>query len=438
MILVHISIEQRKALSTLQEVLADQFMSFAYNEENFAGVFPDLGEDYSPAYGYAQEHHTVEIWLRLWTEHTKDVIMNGTPASCRRLLDLPTSLWNKLMGNVDTVRKVVKKTKAIRGPNSGPGSLMWYTVFDYIFYNAFRIYQYARLESKMGEITTVKQLHREKQKVTFRSFLFKLSDPDCFGEMVMQKYFPGLREHIDRHQVATGNRVSGAGNDGASVATDSGPSVEPLIPMYKIIGHYLDPSHALFKKRMNKELQHVSMQSNNLKTGTGNRIRRERLRCVLCCYKCAASENHVSHSREGRTTTKFCFECKVALCKHCFKCFHQRKQPPLPPCSPYNYVPTGIGTRARQGSTEMTGLVAVASRRRSRPPQQNDDGNSKKDKLEDDELEDEESKDEESIPGSEEAETVIEQRRTRARSEIETTTEIETRTRRSRRKIVPV
>ena len=64
MILVHISIAHRKAFSTLQEVLADQFMSFAYNEENFAGVFPDLGEDYSPDYGYAQEHHIVEIWLR--------------------------------------------------------------------------------------------------------------------------------------------------------------------------------------------------------------------------------------------------------------------------------------------------------------------------------------------------------------------------------------
>ena len=74
----------------------------------------------------------------------------------------------------------------------------------------------------------------------------------------------------------------------------------------------------------------------------------------------------------------------------------------------------------------MTGLVAVASCRRSRPPQQNDDINSKKD-----ELEDGESKDEESIPGSEEAETEIEQRRTRARYEIETTTEIETHTRRS-------
>ena len=86
----------------------------------------------------------------------------------------------------------------------------------------------------------------------------------------------------------------------------------------------------------------------------------------------------------------------------------------------------------------MTGLVAGAARRRSRPPQQNDDKDSKEDELEDEKLEDEESRDEESIPGSEEAEIAIEQRRTRARSEIETTAEIETHTRRSRRKIVPV
>ena len=87
--------------------------------------------------------------------------------------------------------------------------------------------------------------------------------------------------------------------------------------------------------------------------------------------------------------------------------FSSKKTPPLPPCIPYNYVPRGIGTRAHQGSTEMTGLVAVAARRRSRPSQQNDDKDSKEDRLEDEKLEDEESKDEESIPGSEEAETEI-------------------------------
>ena len=66
-ILVHIYLAQRKALSNFQEVLADKFMSFAYNEEDVAGVFPDLGDDYSSAYGYTQEHHTVNIWIRLIT-----------------------------------------------------------------------------------------------------------------------------------------------------------------------------------------------------------------------------------------------------------------------------------------------------------------------------------------------------------------------------------
>ena len=132
-ILVHIFLAQRKALSNLQEVLANKFMSFAYNKGGVTGVFPDLGDEYSASYGYAQEHHIVNIWLRLWREHTKDIKTNGTPTSCWNLLDLAKTLWNKLMGNVDTVRKVVKKTKTTRGPNSGPGSLMWYIIFDYIF-----------------------------------------------------------------------------------------------------------------------------------------------------------------------------------------------------------------------------------------------------------------------------------------------------------------
>ena len=38
------------------------------------------------------------------------------------------------MGNIDTIRKVVKEQKAKRGPNSGPGSLAWIHLFDYVFY----------------------------------------------------------------------------------------------------------------------------------------------------------------------------------------------------------------------------------------------------------------------------------------------------------------
>ena len=83
----------------------------------------------------------------------------------------------------------------------------------------------------------MKQLHRKKQEVKFCPFLFKLRDPDCFGVMIMQQYFPGLQEHIDRGQLATGSRVSGARQDGESLAPDGGSTVDPLRSVYKTVGH---------------------------------------------------------------------------------------------------------------------------------------------------------------------------------------------------------
>ena len=142
MVLVCIGADQRSVLCNLQHLLANKFMAFAYGTQNDESI-PSLGDDNSPVYGYAQEHHTVKLWLNIWKEHAKNVQEYGTPPPCRRLLDLSTSFWNKCMGNVDTVRKVVKNVKALHGPDSGPGSLMWYTIFDYIFYNSFRIFQYA-------------------------------------------------------------------------------------------------------------------------------------------------------------------------------------------------------------------------------------------------------------------------------------------------------
>ena len=60
------------------------------------------------------------------------IIDKGTPPSYRRLLDTTTSCWNKCMGNVDTVQKVFDLHKVKRGSNTGPGSLQWYQLFDYI------------------------------------------------------------------------------------------------------------------------------------------------------------------------------------------------------------------------------------------------------------------------------------------------------------------
>ena len=83
-------------------------------------------KDYSKAYGYTQEHHTFEYNMRMWRAHNNDVTMLGTPPPCHRFTDLPANFWNKGMGNVDTVQKVVKNRKGVRGPDSGPGSPMWF------------------------------------------------------------------------------------------------------------------------------------------------------------------------------------------------------------------------------------------------------------------------------------------------------------------------
>ena len=35
------------------------------------------------------------------------------------------------MGNIDTLHRVIKETKTKQGPDSGPGSLLWYDMLDY-------------------------------------------------------------------------------------------------------------------------------------------------------------------------------------------------------------------------------------------------------------------------------------------------------------------
>lgn len=77
------------------------------------------------------------LWLKQWHSHQKDDITNGTPPSCRQIIDLPPSAWNKCMGNIDTFCNVLSRAMAKRGPNSGPGSLMWDCLLDYALYQGF-------------------------------------------------------------------------------------------------------------------------------------------------------------------------------------------------------------------------------------------------------------------------------------------------------------
>ena len=65
MVLVHLSSEQIQALVRLQRLRSTKYMSFAYGDDaESACELPDLGSDFSNAYGYAQEHHATELWSR--------------------------------------------------------------------------------------------------------------------------------------------------------------------------------------------------------------------------------------------------------------------------------------------------------------------------------------------------------------------------------------
>ena len=52
---------------------------------------PSVGDDHCVAYGYAEEHHPAEIWLRMALTHWRDIEENSTPETCHRSIDLSTS-----------------------------------------------------------------------------------------------------------------------------------------------------------------------------------------------------------------------------------------------------------------------------------------------------------------------------------------------------------
>ena len=70
MVLVHFTPEQRNTMLELQKFVTKRYLGFVYNTDG-PGKIPSLGEDYSPAYGYAKEHHTLETWLNLSWHYNK-------------------------------------------------------------------------------------------------------------------------------------------------------------------------------------------------------------------------------------------------------------------------------------------------------------------------------------------------------------------------------
>ena len=343
MVLVRVSEDHRAKIIRIERLLSTKYMKFAYDDESPREIF-SLGEDYSPAYGYAQEHHTLELWLRIWVAYNKDLFEHGTPTWCRRLIDVATCLWNKCMGNVDTVRRTVTTAKAKRGRDA-PGSLIWYHLMDYIFYQAFRVHQHSSIEGELESINTRTQFIR-KRKQDGRSFQAFLIQFQCdLTPQRMHHYFPGLKERIDHMQPESITTLSSTEMNEATGAIqmphDYDAETSVATGGYKKLKEFLDPNNPLCKQRLDTHLPHREQTTTKTEKDGKGRIRTKRYECILCCSLCDDNAKNPSieahlrpgkKSRQGRKTVSYCLSCQVYLCRgKCFESFHT-KSPNIPPC----------------------------------------------------------------------------------------------------------
>jgi hypothetical protein len=137
------------------------------------GALPRLGLDGSRVYAYAVEHYTLELYLRLYASFNADMVALGTPPTCKRMLPIMSSMWNKYMGGVDTVRRVLSGSESQYGSMS-PCSLVWTIFFNYMYYNAYRVYQMAHMD--VTNVKTYVQFCEKRKRVSnFSDFLYELA-----------------------------------------------------------------------------------------------------------------------------------------------------------------------------------------------------------------------------------------------------------------------
>ena len=106
-VLVQFSI-QLKNLLKYQCTMQLLYLKYFYSTAKFGSLkMPPIGNDYDYVYGYAQENHTVELYMRLWKTHDIDVVRIGTPPPFSKIIEATCSGWNTCMVNVDTVRKTL-------------------------------------------------------------------------------------------------------------------------------------------------------------------------------------------------------------------------------------------------------------------------------------------------------------------------------------------
>ena len=369
-VLVTVSDRQINTLVSLQKVLGETYLPFMSLDDDVPFVLPRLGDDFSPAYGYSQEHHTYHQWMWLARAYAKDVKEKGTPPSCRRFIDLLFSYWNKCMGNIDTIRKVVKEQKAKRGPNSGPGSLAWIHQFDYIFYQAMRVYQHSEIEKQLDRFETFKHLQETKKKAcSYSAYLYMLASEDSLNAAHLNNVFPGLREFINRGPIVSIDNAVGGDSSALAVAEELPATTTRPATSYKQAIDFFYPNHVLYQKRVNKRLAHKRLSTTEKLREKNGGLRTARARCVMCCIRCdrhSKNPTAADHTRLGRNTVQYCEDCGVYLCRHCFHPFHASAVPVLSRCLAKK-LPNSILSTARQGpepAPNTTSPIKVMRRNR--------------------------------------------------------------------------
>lgn len=237
------------------------------------------------------------------------------------------------------------------GSNTEPGFLVWYTFFNYILYNSFRVYSYYITEKKLGEFVSFKKFQdRRTHMLSFKDFLDNLCCRDSFGISQFDKYYPGLKEKCYQFKLfptklrQRKERYEQKMEDKDRVDNDeSGDTTNARV--YRPLEKVIDRSTQQYKKRVDESLRHCHIAIPQFKE-KGDRVK---LHCVMCCIHCNTKLVPKHNSRHGRTTTKYCFACEVVLRVNRFNIFHEQHKLPLPNC-----MMSKLGVRNSQSETNET------------------------------------------------------------------------------------
>ena len=82
-----------------------------------------------------------------------------------------------------------------------------------------------------------------------------------------------------------------------------------------------------YNLRLRKDVSHRIITN-----PTAGKGRVQRLKCVLCCYKCIKGIPVEKHYREGRQTSKICATCKLQQCSRYDESYHTAEFLPIPLC----------------------------------------------------------------------------------------------------------